>query len=407
MIKNEFKPIKKKSKKSIYAIVEAIHSKVSLSEEKFTLLGLRDGYLGLSLFKFHLAEYTNDASLTEEANTLIERAFDDLNNEYVSGTLYAELLELGWYLEYCRRKKWIDTDVNAILTDIDSLLFDLMDDEKEKLNYDPITGVLGYAFYVFSRIDAQPSYVQKIEEVVEFIFSIKVENEDNSCHWISKLKEKDQVYLGITHGSAAIILFLRKAFDFIQSEELKKEITHTIEKACRYIKNSEYDSHYLVFPIVKEELKYSSTYSKNYCYGDFSTIYSLYLGYQFLGDKEGMEYAKTCLLSAHARGYEKPFLDSGKSLLYGHAGLAMLLRSLYKQSNEDEILPIYNDRIDFLINSFDPCDEFLGYKGYWNQSLEHTNYSFFEGLIGIGIELLASIDKKQAFMYEEFFFLES
>ena len=245
------------------------------------------------------------------------------------------------------------------------------------------------------------------EDIVSFILDLRVKGDKGSYYWISKLKENDQIYLGATHGLAGIVLFLTQVSKMGLDLSMQQEIDASIKGACKYIKLQQYEKeHPLVFPIIVGELKYTKIYPKNYCYGDFTTIYGLFNGYNHLDDAKGLKYVKDCFKLAESKGFDAPYLDAGKSLLYGHAGTAMVSRNLFLDSGDKKYLSLYHNRVDYLISQFDPEDEYLGFKGYWNQGIPHVNFSFFEGLIGIAIELLCSIDSKRAYNHSEFFFLK-
>ena len=146
-------------------------------------------------------------------------------------------------------------------------------------------------------------------------------------------------------------------------------------------------------------------YSKNYCYGDPGTLFGLLKGYTHLNHPKEVNYIIDQYKQSIALGYDTPYFVAGQSLLYGHAGLAMLVKKITENIKDELIISDYQFHIDQIINSFDPEAPFLGYKGYWNQSLEHTNYCYSEGLIGIGMELIDFLQNSNSPSHDIFFYL--
>lgn len=400
-----YEEIDESTETSIKSVILFINKYIDENQIKFNLIGLRDGIAGISLFKFILGSFFEDEKFKNEGNQLLIKAVEKLNSGYVSGALYTELLEIAWLIEVMKNNQLLDLDVGNVTEDLEEIFLEFYYENLTKENYDPITGVLSFGYYFLEK-SYNEKYCEKLNEIVDFLYKIIKTNEDQSMYFVSKLKEVDEIYLGITHGSSVVILFLIDCYEKLnlKNKELSLKM---ISGLLLYLYKRQYQNHFQLFPVTMSEHKYSSTYSKNYCYGDIGVIYAILRAEKFLSNDTGLMNATKLIKEFHEKGYDKPFLVAGYGLLYGSAGLAMLSREIFNMTNDKFSLEMHNYHIDKILKKFKPCDEFLGYSGYWNQSIAHTNLSFFEGIVGIGLELIKSLTSKKKLAYETFFFINN
>jgi Lanthionine synthetase C-like protein len=185
-----------------------------------------------------------------------------------------------------------------------------------------------------------------------------------------------------------------------------EKIHELILGACNYIMNVRLENAPLVFPTVVGKIE-KDIYPKNYCYGDFGTLYGLMRGYQFLDDGPNVEKCVLLFDEIDMKGYDAPYLSAGQSLLYGNAGLAMLFRKFNQHHPSSTFVEAYEKRIDKILATYDNNAEWMGFTGYWNQELDYINYTFNEGIIGIVIELMHLAKPEMDCKFEEFFYLKN
>jgi lantibiotic modifying enzyme len=219
--------------------------------------------------------------------------------------------------------------------------------------------------------------------------------------WKSKLKGDDSVYLGISHGTAALIMFFQKAvmsgIDFNWRD--------LIASASGYVVNNEWKGQPTFYPVIVGEQDGYSIFANNWCYGDPGTLYGLLQASLWLNDDELKKYTLEKFSHVVKRHNDNVYLVAGYGLLYGNAGLAMLYRKCHKLTKESFFNDAYHEHLDLLLANYNSCADFLGYRGYWNQDMEVTNYSFSEGMIGIALTLMADRDASFADYYHPFFYM--
>lgn len=401
---NEFIEAPKKTKAIINDIANELYEEAVKNEDKFSMISMRDGLLGVSYVKHIKASIENDQQLHEDANSYLELIFQKLNDGYSSGHLYVEIMSLGKYMLICQENHWIQ-DVEESLESIDEVCEEIVKDLIEKRDFDPVMGVIAYGFYYLKRVKINAKFLMEIEKIIDFLDDISETDENGDLYWISKLFDDDRVYLGITHGVAGVLAFLTHCHELDLSEAYMEKIERLLIGGANFIESKYDNTQMQLFPIRMEEDGLNHVYPKHYCYGDFSTILSLIYTYTALKKDEKLKRAIGYLSETNKKGYAKPYLIAGCSLLYGHAGIAMIFKKVYQMTGIKEFEQYYFERLDYLLTKYDPCDKFLGFKGFWNQEIEHTNYSFNEGMIGIAMELWALVDEKNNFNHNEILFL--
>lgn len=388
------------TKNKIDVIIDHITPLVQSNKDNLRGLNIEHGLLGLAFYNYCLHLYYGEEQYKVLGNQYLEETFEQLNNGYVSHILYRELANIGFFVESCAAYGYGVENTNEVLDHIDEILIPVMEEEMAKENFDPVTGVLHYAYYFLQRLPSQPNLEVPIRKVVQFLKDISHENE-KGIYWHSKLKDDDAIYLGITHGSANIVQFLVNCNNTFSDLNL----TSFIEKSCAYIRNNELKDQPLAFPIIVGHISSNGLYPKSFCYGDYGTLYGLYAGYKHLNDEEGQQYCIELFKDIYSRGHETPFLVAGPSLLYGHAGLAMLFKRFHEESGQAFFQSVYEERVQYLYNLFDETDQYLGYQGYWNQGESFTNYCFNEGVIGIACTFMGQDRPDIQALFDQFFYI--
>lgn len=365
-------------------IITKIEKILEKNIENINYIGISYGKLGYCIFLNYLSYIRIDFDYRAKAEKILEDVFYKLNNGYISETIYLEISELGQYLIQASNNNWINIDLEENLTSIDALMLDLMSDAIKKRDFDPVTGVLNQGYYFLERSQHKDKK-NIIHNIIEFLIEISIKS-DKGVYWESKLKEDDSIYLGISHGSSSIILFIIYCINAGYYPNNTK-VENTILGACEFILSHAKKENHLIFPVIvgKDETR---LISKNYCYGDFGTLYGLFFASRYYKHDQIYNQCIDFFKITVEKGYDSPYLDAGSSLLYGDAGLAMLFRKFNKISNKDCFASSYNYMINKILNKYDKSDEYLGFRGYWNQEEANINYSFNEGLIGIGLELI-------------------
>jgi len=374
-------------KKSTLFIVSSIMKEVESHSNLLSKIGVRHGLAGLALLYFACYKFTNNAHDLEQGTETIKQCIDKLNLGYESPTIFSEMAEIGCMMELLKELDIIEEAWYEVLHDFDEVLLIELKRQINNGNYDPYNGALAYGFYFLKRKTNSQVTRQALELVDSFLYSTANKDKE-TMYWISNLKGKETIYLGLSHGSAAIIKYFT---------ERNRDDQKLIKGAANYILKQELTNLPVYFPVeVNDEPPTDlpgQIYSNNWCYGDPGTLLGLSEAAIFLEDSELIEHCKTLLRNVVTRDLKPPYLASGDGLQYGRVGLSMIYYKLWEILGDSFLYKAYGENLKMTYSDFNIDKPFLGYKGYWNQSIPYTNYTMAEGIIGVALAFLACQDK--------------
>jgi hypothetical protein len=85
-------------------------------------IGLLNGKMGVAIFFFHYARYTNNEIYERYAGELIDEIYEDINHstpvDFANG-----LTGIGWGIEYLVRNGFVEADTDEALEEIDNAIF--------------------------------------------------------------------------------------------------------------------------------------------------------------------------------------------------------------------------------------------------------------------------------------------
>lgn len=224
-------------------------------------------------------------------------------------------------------------------------------------------------------------------------------NDKKGIYWVSNVKNEESVYFGISHGSAAFILFLLAIRETIKNVQLCEFL---IKDAAEFVLQHEQKNAPLFFPIMLDEPD-RVRFPNYWCYGDLGTLYSLIKAELAIYSEIRTPKLINILHQLCDRVFDERFFTEGYSLLYGWCGLAMLYKKLAGLLNDEKCMVAYNNIVAHIIRRFNPDEKYFGYPGSWNQNKKSTNLSFSEGLIGLSIFLLSVTDSEYEQYFENYF----
>lgn len=111
-------------------------------------MGLFNGKTGLALFLFRYAKYTGNSFYEDCARKLLDEIAENIDTVSSPGFLDG-LTGIGWGIEYLAQNDFIDADTNEVLNELDEVIFaarqqrNLIDWEED--------GIFGYGLYFLSR----------------------------------------------------------------------------------------------------------------------------------------------------------------------------------------------------------------------------------------------------------------
>lgn len=111
-------------------------------------LGLLNGKLGICIFFYKYAQFTQKKHYSEFADELIDEIYSEINFDYPRN-FKDGLSGICWGMEYIIRNKYVDADANEVLSDLDIQILER--DIRRVTDVSFETGLNGLAHYVLAR----------------------------------------------------------------------------------------------------------------------------------------------------------------------------------------------------------------------------------------------------------------
>lgn len=367
--------------KEIYS--ELTQNQVILGDKRYDILGGKTGEIifKLSYHKFFKSEYE---ILYDDISELIDRMSD---NGHVSGgisglagVLYALLLVKEQYPE-------ID-DIDELFNQVEGLVINAFYEFISVKNYDYLHGATGIAS-IF--LNAENKYKKHIEYFVNSIYDEFYDK--SSLVKFSKFNDSTFSYdfkynysnSSFSHGITGLIFVLTKTYNlgierdktkiiFKNLTELYKDFEikedNSISKYTNYLPNS------------------SVSTRMAWCVGDLGISIALWSVGDCLNENEYKQKAISIFDKCYERRQLKENLIFDSGFCHGMSGIAQMFSKIYSMTKEEKYFNCSRFWIDETLNNDTFNKGYAGYKA-WQADLEwQDEYSFLEGISGIGLVLI-------------------
>lgn len=149
-------------------------------------IGLLNGKMGIAIFFFHYAKYTNNKLYENFAGCLIDEIYAEINinspKDFKNG-----LCGIAWGMEYLIRNHFVQADADEVLEDIDK---QILERDVRRISDNSLeTGLKGIAYYVISRCENSKKEKLSIskEYIIDLIESLDLKmGKDEESIFLSK-----------------------------------------------------------------------------------------------------------------------------------------------------------------------------------------------------------------------------
>lgn len=149
-------------------------------------IGLLNGKMGIAIFFFHYAKYTNNKLYENFAGCLIDEIYAEINinspKDFKNG-----LCGIAWGMEYLIRNHFVQADADEVLEDIDK---QILERDVRRISDNSLeTGLKGIAYYVISRCENSKKGKSSIskEYIIDLIASLDINmRKDEESIFLSK-----------------------------------------------------------------------------------------------------------------------------------------------------------------------------------------------------------------------------
>lgn len=233
--------------------------------------GYSGGELGPFLFLYAYTLHTGCPKAAAAAQQRLLAAIECFLTLAASPTYYRELAEFGTLLQYLREQEYLDESFDSLLAEVDRRANVGGQVLTQQPQFDPFVGYLALAPYWLRRGASTP-----LRLLADALLRDYQQQDGQAGYWNSYLFGKCQVYLGWSHGVAAIVLFLTQllATGFVYR---RAELRQVLAGAARYLVLPQTFTGPNQHPDIVGQLGPSQ--NLNLCYGDLERISVLCTGY--------------------------------------------------------------------------------------------------------------------------------
>ena len=254
---------------------------LALPENQLQEFGYSGGLLGKALFFLYYGAYTEDNTYLRGAGKLLNQSISKLAGPYKGRNYYKEAAELGTFLEYMKTNGLVDDSSGKILSAIDEAQAKGIEEALTLNTFDPQNGALVGGLYFLARSRSSEAARCQLENLALALIALSLQDPCGNLYWRSQLFSSGNIYLGISHGMAIIVLYLCR---MCEMDILADRCRETMHKAVSYMLShqQDYQRDGCFFPDIVGETP--SKTRLGLCYGDMGVGYSLYRAGGVLND---------------------------------------------------------------------------------------------------------------------------
>jgi lantibiotic biosynthesis protein len=355
---------------------------------------VHEGWLGVSLFYCYYAKFTDNDHYYDQAEQYLDKALANVDPQFFKKESRTDsydnnLASLGKFFQLSVKNGFLDLDVNSFLDNIDHTMAYLMQSKIDVGDLNLFSGALASGHYFLHRDLEQPVVIESLKKILKGIESHAQQDEDGDWYWYTR-SLKNQVFLGVSHGSSMIISFLAA---LAESGIEKEKCLYIIRRAVSFMLKQKRTINNGLFPITVGDPLEAKQFSL--CYGDIGPGYGLLRAGLALNDRNIYQEAQLVLDNCCQRRYEdKRTWDA--SLLYGASGLAYSFDKIARLDVENA--KKFSEAADYWYQQIPKYavhnSEFAGFSSMMSKATHSHKTSFSWGIIGIGISLMKYLDPK-------------
>lgn len=370
-------------------IILKLEKHISNAIEHETRLGLLDGLSGYLLFYNTLCKTYSNEDYKNKLVKVIEKINLILEQQHVSFSLCSGLAGYGLALLQIKNN-FIEID-EEYLDSIDYILFDKLDAESEKNNYDFMHGSMGIAMYFVERWKKNKSILisNKLNLFAEvLILNIEKNKKDFFIKENGFVSEK-HIHFGIAHGVSGYINFLT----YLQTNfiDLQSNITNSIEICIDVLKSYEKYNEISNQFYPHSTLLESDTINPaifGWCQGDLGVSNAFYNASVFLRD-ENLKKESTKLISNSKNITITNSRINDFGICHGSTGIIAQYK-LNSIKQDIDCKQEINKWFDIVQKQTDNFEVFMAHQGH-NEYISETN--LLSGSIGLAMTLLTIENK--------------
>lgn len=370
------------------------------NNSNFYSWGVLNGFSGVLLFLVCLYKFFQKNEILNDIYSTVAILSNNLY-KIKTPTICDGFSGICWLLRYIHEEGIVESDdINETLEEIDSYIIKLFHEQYIN-DIDFLHGGLGIAYYLLlseteSGLNACEKYLDKLDES-------KIIQIDGSFMWTTQVENNGQLTtvanFSLSHGMASLIIFLSKYYERTNAQKAKLLLLKTIEF---YKNNTNPDTYYSVYgswlnidsPTLLSESRLA------WCYGDMGIAVALIYASSILNDDSLFDFSTRVIDKTTLRFSNSQINDA--IFCHGSSGVSYIYNFFYQITGRDNYKQAALYWLDETLNRINQCH--LDGSFELNSQLNDT-YSILNGLSGVGLTLISSVNKQKENWSEILLFL--
>ncbi len=362
--------------------------------------GLAGGTTGLALLHAYLERGRPGAGHGACASELLDHAIEALGNQVTGPGFYAGFSGIAWAVDHLRGIGGPDEDANEA---IDEALIEFLNVPRWGLDYDLVSGLVGYGVYALGRLD-RPTGRALALRVLDHLEALKVPVEDGWTWatapellpaWQRVGSPSGYYNLGLAHGMPGVVALLGHALAQGFAPERCRPL---LEGALRWMRGQRrpegFGACFAAATNIGEPGEPSPT-RISWCYGDLGLSVAWLIAARGAGnpawEAEALEVARLCTRRPPPEG------AADACLCHGFAGNAHLYNRLWQATGEAVFAEAARAWMEVALRFRKPGEGIAGFRAYMpgltgREDPWEDAKGLLEGATGVGLALAAALD---------------
>jgi lantibiotic modifying enzyme len=358
--------------------------------------GLLNGQCGAALFHAYAYRWTQDDAQLESLQRVIERSLAALEIERPSPSHCGGLAGIAWCLQHLIHEGFIEADEPGdVFTQVDPLLAAAMTDGLARGQHDFLHEGLGIALYFLDKLP-DPAARAHLERAVASLEATAVRERD-ALRWQDRFTREGtsepSYNLGLAHGTPGIMVVLARCHEL---GVLPARVAPLLRGAASWLRATRNPpgtgARYPIRVDAADRALGPVTSRLGWCYGDLGVAIALQRTGSALGDRDCLDEAGAIFAhTASQRTVANGAIDDA-SLCHGSMGVSHIFRRAYQATGNAD-LEAAAER--WLAHTLALGASEVGFQAKLaNRYVD--SYDLLQGLTGIGLGLLAAVDRETA-----------
>ncbi len=385
-------PLHDRVRALIASIDDGVRAFVARDEPR----GLLNGQCGAALFHAYAYRWTEDDAHLESLQRVIERSLASLAIERPAPSHCGGLAGIAWCLQHLIQEGFLDPgDAGDVFAQIDPVLAAAMIDGLARGQHDFLHEGLGIALYFLDKLP-DPAARAHLEHAVASLEATAVRDRDE-VRWQDRFTREGAAEpsynLGLAHGTPGILVVLARCHEL---GVLPARVAPLLRGAARWLHAARNPpgavSRYPIRVDAAGRAQGPATSRLGWCYGDLGVAITLQRIGRALGDRDCLDEAAATFAHTASQRTAGNGMIADASLCHGSMGVSHIFRRAAQATGNVDLEAAADH---WLTHTLALADAEIGFQARRADAYVDS-YDLLQGLSGIGLGLLAAVDRETA-----------